>query len=89
MSSLRHEGGFSTLAETRRVNGRIEAPERVMIWVMGREPATPEPADVSATDSELQAIQAKLRRLADQLASREKLHEGEPADAGTAAKPHG
>jgi hypothetical protein len=54
---------------------------------MAREPATPEPEDASATDSELQAIQAKLRRLAEQLASREKLHEGEPADAGKVAKP--
>jgi hypothetical protein len=55
---------------------------------MAREPATPEPEDASATDSELEAIQAKLRRLADQLASREKLHEGESAEAGEGSKPH-
>jgi hypothetical protein len=58
-----------------------------MIWAMREEPATPEPEAADATDSELEAIQAKLRRLADELAGREKLHQGEPADAGGAANP--
>jgi hypothetical protein len=59
-----------------------------MIWAMPRKQAKPEREQASATDSELEAIQAKLRRLADQLASREKLHEGESAEAGEGSKPH-
>jgi hypothetical protein len=42
---------------------------------MAQEPGTREPVRPSETETELEAIQEKLRRLAEQLASREKLHE--------------
>jgi hypothetical protein len=46
---------------------------------MSQEPVTPEPTLPSKTGSELEAIQEKLHRLAEQLAAREKLHEAESA----------
>jgi hypothetical protein len=64
--------------------------ERVIIDAMVDEPATPEQLEEpSSTDSELDAIQAKLRRLAEELAGREKLHEDESADTGEGATPPG
>jgi hypothetical protein len=58
-----------------------------MIRVMPEEPATPELKAAAATESDLEEIQAKLRRLAEQLATREKLHRGESPDSGESAKP--
>jgi type IV secretory pathway ATPase VirB11/archaellum biosynthesis ATPase len=54
---------------------RITTGPRARIRAMSQEPVTPEPVRSSETGSELEAIQEKLRRLAEQLAAREKVHD--------------